>query len=122
MKFNIEIEISNDQVETLICSAFEGGSNYWMDFDTNPLIKDFKWNSNNYPAQIVNGDVEVNIYDNANDEELLGRLNTITIQQGLKIMVDKYPAYFADIINENDDAETGDVFMQCCIMGEVVFG
>ena len=49
-------------------------------------------------------------------------LNFTTMKQGIQIMADKYPEHFANVINENDDAETGDVFLQCCLFGEVVFG
>jgi hypothetical protein len=26
------------------------------------------------------------------------------------------------VLNENDDADTGDVFLQLCLFGEVVYG
>jgi hypothetical protein len=32
------------------------------------------------------------------------------------------PRHFADVLNENDDAGTGDVFLQCCLFGEIIFG
>ena len=122
MKFNIEVEITNEQIENLIVSAFEGGSSYWMVYDVNPIIKDFKWNSSEYAAQIINGDVEINVYDAENPDDLLGRLNTHTILTGLKTMCKDYPTHFTDIINDNIDADTGDVFMQCAVMNDVVFG
>lgn len=45
-----------------------------------------------------------------------------SIEKGLQVMADKYPRHFNDIITENDDAETADVFVQCAVLGEVVFG
>jgi hypothetical protein len=37
-------------------------------------------------------------------------------------MADKYPRHIADILSENDDATTGDVFLQLCLFGDVVYG
>lgn len=44
------------------------------------------------------------------------------VQAGLEVMAKDYPQHFADLIKENDDAVTHDVFMQCVILGEVVYG
>ncbi len=45
-----------------------------------------------------------------------------TIRLGLQTMADKYPNHWHDFINDNEDATTGDVFLQCCLYGEVIFG
>jgi hypothetical protein len=45
-----------------------------------------------------------------------------TIRNGLQVMADKYPNHWHDFINDNEDATTGDVFLQCCLYGEVIFG
>jgi len=37
-------------------------------------------------------------------------------------MAEKYPRHFHNFLEENDDAETGDVFIQCCLFGEIVYG
>jgi hypothetical protein len=37
-------------------------------------------------------------------------------------MVEKYPRHYADFKDGDEDASTGDVFLQCCIFGEVVYG
>lgn len=37
-------------------------------------------------------------------------------------MQEKYPQHWADIINESDDANTADVFLQCVVFGEVIYG
>ena len=45
-----------------------------------------------------------------------------SIRRGLAIMAGKYPHRFADVIKDNCDAETADVFLQCCLLGDVEFG
>jgi hypothetical protein len=37
-------------------------------------------------------------------------------------MSEKFPEHWADFINENDDAITGDIFVQCCVFGDTVYG
>lgn len=41
---------------------------------------------------------------------------------GLSLMSRDYPNHFADFMAENEDAETADVFVQCCIFGNIVYG
>jgi hypothetical protein len=49
-------------------------------------------------------------------------LDRVAILEGLRIMAEKEPRHFADFMTENDDADTGDVFLQCCLYGEVIYG
>jgi hypothetical protein len=37
-------------------------------------------------------------------------------------MAREYGRHFSDMIAENDDATTADVFLQCCLFGELVYG
>ncbi len=41
---------------------------------------------------------------------------------GVQVMAEKYPKHFNDWMNQNDDAITGDIFLQCCLFGEEIFG
>ena len=49
-------------------------------------------------------------------------IDPTTIAEGLKVMAQKYPKAWADFMAENDDAETGDIFLQCICFGEVIYG
>lgn len=49
-------------------------------------------------------------------------LDLRTVASGLNIMCRDYPRHFADLVGENDDATTADVFVQCCVLGGVVYG
>lgn len=44
-----------------------------------------------------------------------------TILKGLAIMASKYPHHFVDVMKEDTDDTTGDVFVQCCIYGEIIY-
>lgn len=50
------------------------------------------------------------------------RLNLASIKKGLQVMADKFPKHFADVTNDNADATTGDVFLQCALFGDVIYG
>ena len=57
------------------------------------------------------------------DYEILGGyLNRRTVKQGLQLMADKYPTHWIHFINDNGDADTGDIFLQLCLFQSVVFG
>ena len=49
-------------------------------------------------------------------------LNLKKIKRGLTIMAKKYPKHFADFLKDDADGDTGDVFLQCCVFGEVIYG
>ena len=49
-------------------------------------------------------------------------LDRARLETGLQIMADKYPKHFSDLVQENDDATTADVYLQCCLFGEIVYG
>lgn len=62
-------------------------------------------------------------FSDLEDEEAEHKNLTLeAIQRGVKILAEKYPRHFGDWIGENDDAITGDVFLQCCLFGEVIYG
>lgn len=49
-------------------------------------------------------------------------LDRDSLKEGLSLMAEKYPKHFSYFMDENEDANTGDIFLQLCVFGEVVFG
>jgi hypothetical protein len=37
-------------------------------------------------------------------------------------MKKEYPYHYADLVEGNDDAETGDVWLQLAVFGELIYG
>lgn len=122
MKIITEVEITDQMIEDLIVTAFEGGSNYWMEWEVSSKRKDVKWDSNNYAKQIVDGDIELDIFDVEDDGDLLGKLNMECIKTGLIKMGESYPVALFNIINESWDANDADIFMQLVVLGDIVYG
>lgn len=77
MEIDVKVSIDLPAIRSLLCSAFEGGSNYWYEIT--------RW-------------------------ELAERYH-----------FDDFSS-FAEILDDNADANTGDVFLQCCLFGDVIYG
>ena len=127
MKLTIKQEISNQQIASLLCNAFEGGSNYWS-YDVtnfNPGERADEHGLTGYWPRYVkaiftgNATIEHDTGDGDNKKTIL---DMSAIEIGMKIFAKKYPKHFADWLNGNDDATISDVFLQCCLLGEVIFG
>ena len=114
----------------LIVTAFEGGSAYWC--QSAKLIKFPEYDPGPDPGpryshpQVYEGDFQFEVgYDdpdgvaNADGKKLIGPAE---MQAGLTVFAEKYPSHFADFIKEEYDAETADVFWQCVVLGDLVYG
>ena len=44
------------------------------------------------------------------------------VKKGLELMRDQYPRHYADLMEENDDLITGDVWLQLAVFGELIYG
>lgn len=114
------------KITNAIIGAFEGGSTYWLreseyvytpdGVEGNPLYaEDQFW--------AKGGKVKLS-YDDPDDQEQRAtkEVSLIEIKQGLRTMAEKDPRHFGDLVSENDDAATHDVFIQHVIFGEVIYG
>ena len=119
--------ITWDQVRHALCSALEGGSNYWYGIDAlnAPTVGDVPWHgeSKSYPhldyplregGSLVIVDLE--------DGRPTNPINRETIQAGLRTMAAKYIKQFARMIEGEGDAWTADTLLQCIAFGEVIYG
>lgn len=123
----IKQKISLERVGDLLCSAWEGGSAYWCVVEkiTEPKVVRFGTmeNSKPYSHEIaLNKGGSVQLRDTEEGKIIPKLLTLATIKKGLQVMADNYPKHWADFVRENDDATTGDVFLQCCIFGEIIYG
>lgn len=110
-------DVSLELVGHLLCSAWEGGSNFWASaIDSNKEETDAEYTFE-VPLK-ANGWVKM--LDMESDTEY--NLSIKEIKNGLNLMAAKYPKHMNDLINENFDAITGDVFLQCCVLGDVIYG
>lgn len=120
--FTVKFEKDED-LKSLLCSAFEGGSNYWIDsveLSKKPS-KSYDW-LHEVPFD-TKGELKIALSKEGKGSLIeFHFLNLSKIQKGIEIMHNKYPRHYADFISENADAITADVFLQCCLFGETIFG
>lgn len=114
------------KITNAIIGAFEGGSTYWLrecDYtyrpegaEGNPLYaEDQFW--------AKGGKMNLS-YDDPDDQEQRAtkEVGLLEIKAGLRTMAEKDPRHFGDLVSENDDAATHDVFIQHVLFGEVIYG
>lgn len=49
-------------------------------------------------------------------------ITIVEVQKGLELMRDKYPRHYANLVEEEDDLITGDVWLQLAVFGELIYG
>jgi hypothetical protein len=132
----LTLDIPLERVADLLCSAFEGGSNYWYRIeDYKPPAGDpkrwaFRFDEHrvevfphvDYPLNSGGSLLVSDAAEMGEAQMTVKGLNLLSITEGLKVMARDYARHFADFMAEKDDACTGDVFLQCCLFGKVVYG
>ena len=125
---NVELNVEKREIAYLLCSAFEGGVGYWcriMDTvepeeATESELKDFP----PYCSFPLEGGAVVCRRDEEETDSQYTPLvlNEESIRKGLSLMALKYSHHFSDFMSGNFDVLTGDVFVQCCLLGEIEYG
>ena len=111
-------------IEDTLVSALEGGSNYWavvIDMKNKKPQREKPYLPT-YITTPLSKDGVLILRDNEEDEGKVLELTREKIMQGIKVMAEKYPKHFGDMIAENGDAITGDVLLQCALFREVKYG
>jgi len=147
-KFQIKSvnEVPAQRICDLLAGAFDGGIGYWARIEIHmPDEPDWSWCTEKdkaswmqchkgYVASMCGGhifviDTEEEYEAKENEKEGVEhnsqyrfKVEREDLIKGMQIMSDKYPRHFNDFINENDDACTGDVFVQCCVFGDITYG
>jgi hypothetical protein len=111
--------VNDDIVTNLLITAFEGGSNYWYAM-LQPAWGDEEEGSLEYwhaelPLTETGGVVFMDV-----EEDQLHHIDRATLEAGWAAFKETH--HYQDAIDENDDAWTGDAFLQCCCFGEVIYG
>ena len=151
MIIETKVAITHEEIESMLITALEGGSNYWYEFNAqdladarNWLLKEieegrlkrneyinYTWMDamfQGYPKAIPVYDSEeaYEVGSNEDYEELepIGYLSMETIKKGLEKASVEYPRQFNQYFPEyvNGDAEDADVLFQLICLNDVVYG
>lgn len=131
-RHTIPVTLTGAQLASALCSAFDGGSAYWATrvevISTTPtkdvgvsVRPDPFANVSAYLVPFLGGTLKVHLRDN--DPDLKPpQLDLAAILDGVRILCEKYPHHFSDLVRNNADAGTGDALLQCAIFGDLPFG
>lgn len=129
----LTIEIADKDIAGLICSGLEGGISYWAKLfeviypsgELPPEVRMFGMGSFPLFGGALHFDVHEEGGKKTGDPELdakaFHRLDTKSIQKGLELMAKDHPYHFGTFISDGGDATTGDVFIQLCLFGRIIF-
>lgn len=111
------IKVPVERVAYTLCAALEGGSNYWIEgqttnFDNMPAGVEWAHEAIAHGAQFIFKIFEEDDYQKPEK----------TVAEALVLMATDHATHFKDMINENEDAETGDILFQLICFGEIVYG
>lgn len=135
----VQLAIHLARIYDLMITANEYAGTYWAHVaETNlPAGVDFSsWDLPDYHfrdngthrwpehvAALVGGSVTYAVID---DDGEIGSeryvLDADAIARGFALMAAEYSRHFGDFLAGNEDAVTGDVFLQCCLFGQVKYG
>ena len=125
--------LTHEGLSNLLSTALFGS--YWADITIKRseyhLAEEYKNEclEDKWAAILINGGTLV-VYDeyemdselNDGEEPTKHYLTLKDVRKGLRLMKKEYPHHYADLVEENDDAITGDVWLQLAVFGEVIYG
>lgn len=129
---SIENDVALVQVAYLLACAFEGGSSYWcriVDYrepaepESHLPGHDRVYPHVDYPLCDGGAVICRVTSDGQSDTDYKPlTLDRDAIERGLKTMAVKSPHEWARFLDRAQDADTGDAFLQCCLLGDLVYG
>lgn len=127
MKINVEYELPETRIADLLCNVVEGqGAKYWLDIVKEVEPEEWTYNDGDTTKRYLhtyplNKGGALILRDMEGDSSKKYRLDLPMIQKGLEVMARQEPEQFSYILDENDDEVTADIFIQCCLFGEVLY-
>jgi uncharacterized membrane protein len=126
-KVKVETVLKEEDVDSLLVSALEGGSNSWAVIEKYADRKKDKANGCKYISDYImkgSGLMISNGVEEREDSKDFKKtwVNRLSIECALQTLATKYPNTFNDIITDNADAITGDMLLQICVLGDVIYG
>jgi len=124
--------ISSDRRSDMLTGALEGGSNGWYFIGEDAeviiaqFVPDFAKERKRTPFcdllwQAITAGAVVPVRDCEDEETVLGHISLQSIKEGEELLQKNQPDHFNDIIEENDDATTADVWFQYAVLKEIVY-
>lgn len=122
-KVEVKVSVGIETVRNLFTCAIEGGSSYWCE-KIRPLNEDEKTSVMRDPTIYMTKGFYAWEEESSDDKPRKKKVIETDIVKALELMALRYPdTHFKNALDDSAmDAETGDVFLQLCLFGEVVYG
>ena len=129
--FNVDVlvkhRVSVEQMRDLLSCALEGGANHWADYKSgfSPSEEDLVEGPGGIWTGLSQYWFEHPQYKLAVTDRVTGKVHEIDysrLKLGIIDLAKKYPSHVVSILNDDMDAEVGDAFLQCCILGDIYYG
>lgn len=118
--------ITLGRADDMLSGAIDGASSYWAEIHDIQKPKDFVRNPDVHYTMLdyvyQGGSIDVYERNDWEEPEFLGIINIQSIADGIHTMLTRFPFHYGNMLNNNDDATTHDVFMQLAVMGDIVYG
>lgn len=118
----IKMKVDTQRLEDLLCTALEGGCDYWAKIKKGSFAEGKSASDYEYwhlEAIFDGGTIVVQDWQDASTKAEIGLPE---LMEGLQQLASEYPRHYCDWLREDDDAETADIFLQLACFGEVMFG
>ena len=125
-KINISIEVSDELIESILCTAFEGGITYWADNVSVPDQKDAKkvgcW-KHEYLTKTKKKDAIMYIHDMYDGGKYsITKKSIINALERMSKPENCYTKAFGRILDVTYDAYDADIVVQMACFGSVTYG
>lgn len=123
------IDVPLERVVDLLTCGLEGGYSPWLGqiaYDLVP-VQDYEAFERYGQAKFwALGGSMIFSFDGPNDNEgsfaSKATVTKETLAEGLSRLASEATSHFADFLADNEDVETGDVFLQLMLLEEVIYG
>ena len=134
--FQVSCTVSASIVSDFLARAFGGGSNYWYWLESTTKAQFVTLSSDMLgelptteigfvivmaPKNSRAGDLKSK-FKESDHEMLPALLDRKAVARGLQVMFEMFPQHLVDMLGDNGDSNTGDVLLQFCLYGDIVFG
>lgn len=124
MKVQVEFEITPQRIADLVCTGIEGGeANHWLHYFRNRTACDpgNPWYSTADFWEQKNITIEVAYDDGLTGDPVTKMITEKDVHAAMRKFAEQHPTHFRDFLDENEEAYTGDTFLQLLILGDVIY-
>lgn len=129
---NFQLMVPFERITACVTGAIEGGSTYWLNTfiplpASSDIVADIREKGDGiwYDTEEFwtrGGGAHLEFDKPTDDDPGTRDIGRADLERGLNVMAKIASEHLSDLIRENDDATTHDVFLQCVLFGEIVFG